>query len=155
MILRYFIEPGLSLLPAKMDTIEASVMLTAIGLQESRFEHRFQVGGPAHGFWQFEKGGGVQGVLSHITTIDIIRHICKLLRVEPSVTKCFDAITYNDTLACIFARLLLWTLPYSLPKIGEEKKAWEQYLDAWRPGKPREESWSNFYWKACEMVKNG
>ena len=28
-------------------------MLLAIGLQESRFVHRRQIGGPACGFWQF------------------------------------------------------------------------------------------------------
>ncbi|CAB3905984.1 hypothetical protein LMG3328_04544 [Achromobacter ruhlandii] len=34
------IEPALVLLPARMDTPAVRVMLLAIGLQESRFEHR-------------------------------------------------------------------------------------------------------------------
>ncbi|MCV6902125.1 MAG: hypothetical protein NTT76_05400, partial [Achromobacter xylosoxidans] len=60
------ISPALALLPAGMDTQAAHVMLLAIGLQESRFTHRQQIGGPARGFWQFEKGtrasrGGVWG----------------------------------------------------------------------------------------------
>ena len=53
-------------------------MLLAIGLQESRFEHRRQlVGnpprpiGPAMSFWQAEVGGGmVRGVRIHRATRD-------------------------------------------------------------------------------------
>ena len=54
------IIPGLKLLPPKFDTPEARVMMLAIGMQESRFLHRKQIGGPARGFFQFEEGGGVQ-----------------------------------------------------------------------------------------------
>jgi hypothetical protein len=130
-------------------------MLVAIGLQESRFKHRHQIRGPARGFWQFEKGGGVRGVLSHVATVDIIRHICKLLRVEPGVAKCFNAIAYNDVLGCCFARLLLWTLPYPLAGTHESGKAWAQYLDAWRPGEPHPETWDGFWTEATRIVKNG
>ncbi|OMG90710.1 hypothetical protein [Achromobacter xylosoxidans] len=41
------INPTLALLPAAMDTPAARVMLLAIGLQESRFVRRRQIGGPA------------------------------------------------------------------------------------------------------------
>ena len=44
---------ALALLPSAMDTPQAHCMLLAIGLQESRFVHRRQIGGPACGFWQF------------------------------------------------------------------------------------------------------
>ena len=47
------LDPAAKLLPG-MDSAKARVMLLAIGLQESRFEHRRQIGGPARGFWQFE-----------------------------------------------------------------------------------------------------
>src|SRR3546814_4167946 len=58
------IKPALKLLPKQMDSREARVLLLAIGLQESGFEHRWQVidrrrpnrKGPARGFWQFELG---------------------------------------------------------------------------------------------------
>lgn len=54
------LDPALKLLPS-MDSVRARMMLLAIGLQESRFEHRRQLGnGPARGFWQFESGGGVR-----------------------------------------------------------------------------------------------
>src|SRR5690554_6652716 len=67
------IAPALELLPAQMTSPEAVVMLLAIGLQESRFQHRRQlVGspprpvGPAKSFWQAEQGGGmVRGLLRY------------------------------------------------------------------------------------------
>ena len=63
-VLRTNVLPGMALLPDRMDTPEARVMMLAIGLQESRFVHRRQIKGPARGFWQFEQGGGVIGVVS-------------------------------------------------------------------------------------------
>ncbi|WVM93520.1 hypothetical protein ULG90_06320 [Halopseudomonas pachastrellae] len=59
------IAAALSLLPDRMASPEAEVQMLAIGLQESRFEHRHQIGGPAHSWWQMELGGGVRGVLTH------------------------------------------------------------------------------------------
>lgn len=57
---RSIVEPTLLLLPAKMESPQAVVMLLTIGLQESLFEHRRQLGnGPARSFWQMERGGGV------------------------------------------------------------------------------------------------
>lgn len=61
------ITPALELLPPKMTSPEALIMLLTIGLQESGLQHRRQlVGssprptGPATGLWQFEQGGGVR-----------------------------------------------------------------------------------------------
>ena len=67
------ITPALALLPARMSSSEAELMLLVIGLQESRFQHRRQlVGspprptGPAKSFWQAELGGGmVTGLLRY------------------------------------------------------------------------------------------
>lgn len=41
------IAPALALLPARMSSPSAEVMLLAIGLQESNLTHRRQIGGPA------------------------------------------------------------------------------------------------------------
>ena len=57
--LRFAIDPALSLLPPVMDTRAARAMIISICLQESRLQHRRQIGGPARGFAQFERGGGV------------------------------------------------------------------------------------------------
>ena len=49
-VMRDAVRPALALLPAAMNTPQARCMLLAIGLQESRFVHRRQIGGPARGF---------------------------------------------------------------------------------------------------------
>ena len=141
-LVKYFIAPGLSLLPSKMDTPEARAMLLAIGFQESAFKYRLQIGGPARGFWQFEQSGGIRGVLHHPNTRHTIAEVCEVLRVSAQEDACYTAVAYNDMLACCFARLLLWTLPWALPGRGDLEEGWKQYLEAWRPGKPRPETWA-------------
>lgn len=140
------------LLPSRMDTIPARAMLLAMGLQESRFEHRVQIGGPAHGFWQFEAGGGVKGVLNHAATKPLILPICSVRNVQPTVSACYEAIVNDDVLACAFARLLLYTVPGILPTQDEPQKGWDQYIDGWRPGKPHRETWDAFFNQAWTEV---
>lgn len=141
-----------SILPARMDSDEARAMLIAIALQESRFEHRAQIGGPARGFWQFELGGGVRGVLNHPGSKQYIRHVLDSLAYDYLPETSYEAIKNNDVLACCYARLLLWTLPDVLPTRGEDEESWKQYIDAWRPGKPHRESWDAFYAAAWNIV---
>jgi len=145
----YVFPAAFSLLPEKMDTPEARVMLLAIGLQESRFNHRAQIRGPAKSFWQFEKGGGVKGVLSHYASAPHAHDALLTLNYTLSSAEAYEAIEHNDTLACVFARLLLWTLPSPLPTTSEE--GWAQYIDAWRPGKPKAETWPAFYAQASAL----
>src|SRR3546814_10617520 len=54
-ILGFAIEPAIDLLGPQFGSVDAERMLLAIGLQESRFLHRAQIGGPARGYWQFER----------------------------------------------------------------------------------------------------
>src|SRR5690606_12018619 len=68
------IEAGLALLPEPDSSREARAMLLAIALQESRFMHRRQIGGPARGYWQFEVGG-VRGVMTHRHTSTLAREL--------------------------------------------------------------------------------
>lgn len=148
---RYILPCAYSVLPAPMASEAATRLLLAIGVQESGFEHRHQIGGPAVGFFQFEQAGGVRGVLSHPQTRQPIRDALKALRYSPdaSTWSCFDAIRHNDVLACVFARLLLWTLPDPLPT--DAQTGWSQYRAAWRPGKPRLSDWSESWRKAMEV----
>lgn len=141
-----------ALLPAAMDSIPARAELLAIGLQESRFEHRVQIGGPAHGFWQFEQGGGVRGVMDHAATKAHILKVCTALGVTPTVRACYAEIVNNDVLACAFARLLLWTMPGRLPDAGEREKGWHQYIEGWRPGAPHRHTWDAFFDRAWQEV---
>src|SRR5690606_6759330 len=128
------IAPALELLPAQMTSPEAVVMLLAIGLQESRFQHRRQLvgrpprpAGPATGFWQFERGGGVTGVLSHRASRDHAHALCRSRDVIAAPAEVWVALQHDDVLAAGFARLLLWTDPHRLPPLGDAQAAWDLY----------------------------
>lgn len=142
----------LDLLPGNMHTNAASAMLIAIALQESRLTHRKQINGPARGFWQFENGGGVIGVMNHAQTKKIATDVCATLKI-PFVQKTIhEAIAWNDALAYCFARLLLYTEPASLPRQDQPDEAWRQYMNTWRPGMPHRETWNAFYAQAWSAV---
>ncbi|CCH04686.1 phage-related hypothetical protein [Achromobacter xylosoxidans NH44784-1996] len=152
------INPALALLPATMDTPAARVMLLAIGLQESRFTHRRQIGGPARGFWQFEKGtrasrGGVWGVYLHPSSKDRLAALCKARSVSCDPDAIYAALEYDDVLAAGVARLLLWTDPKALPAIGDADAGWALYLRTWRPGKPHPQTWPDLYRQAAAEVQ--
>ena len=109
-------QESMSLLPAGMDSVKAKAEVIAIGYQESQFEHRRQMNnGPAMGFWQFEQGGGVRGVLNHAQVKTIAAAVCSHVGVEASVIPVWNALEHDDVLACCFARLLLFTAPWPLP----------------------------------------
>lgn len=146
----YVFPPAFSLLPSEMDSREARVLLLAIGLQESGFRDRLQHGGPARGFWQFESLGGVRGVLTHPSTSQHAGDVCTALGYEKLITPVSYAIADNDPLACAFARLLLWSLLGPLGTSADE--GWRQYLKAWRPGKPRPETWNGNFTHATEVI---
>ena len=139
-------------LPSKFDSTAATVLLLAIGLQESRFEHRTQIGGPAHGFWQFERGGGVRGVLEHKDTRPYALAACAIRGAVPTAEAVYRRIVDDDLLACAFARLLLWSDPHPLPAPGEIDAAWHLYLRTWRPGRPHSNSWRGLYEHALEAL---
>lgn len=151
-----FVIPGAyALLPASMASPSATAMLLAIGLQESKFKYRQQVGGPARGFWQFEQGGGIAGVLRHEATAP---HIRRVLRAQcyDSMTDapraCHLLVTDNDVIAAAFARLLLWTVPGRLPNRNEAAYGWECYVNGWRPGKPHRATWDAYFASAWQRV---
>lgn len=158
---RLFVLPAaFALLPLPMRSIEATALLLAIGLQESRFELRRQVGGgPARGFWQFEVPG-VREVLTHPQTIVPIGQVVDTLRYGTAADEAVylqRAIGDNDTLAACFARCLLWTLPEKLPEPDQAVVAWSQYRRTWRPGKPRVETWRENYaagWTLAREIRS-
>jgi len=150
--------PAFALLPAKMDTREARCMMLAIGLQESRFVHRRQIGGPARGFWQFEKGtrasrGGVWGVYLHAASKDRLAAVCKARSVAFDPDAIYAALEYDDVLAAGVARLLLWTDPQPLPPVGDADAGWALYLRTWRPGRPHPQTWPVLYRQAVAQVQ--
>lgn len=146
------IAPALALLPARMTSPAAEVMLLAIGLQESGLIHRRQIGGPARGLFQFEQGGGVRGVLLHSLSRQHALAVCEARGVAPSAAAVYAALEHDDILAAAFARLLLWSDPAPLPEVGEVGASWDLYLRTWRPGKPHRHSWDRIYARAMEEV---
>lgn len=150
---RFAFPAAFALLPTAMDTPNARAMLLAIALQESKCCHRRQIGGPARGFYQFEKGGGVKGALIHSATKTHAQQAMQLLAYkDAAVETAFDAIEHNDTLATVFARLLLYTLPDKLPTDTQASEGWGQYVRAWRPGKPHPQTWDANFSAAWALV---
>ena len=151
-IIEYAINPAMALLPPKMTSDKATVMLLAIGLQESRLTHRKQIGGPAKSFLQFESGGGVRGVMTHSASVASAKSLCQALAVPFDRQAIFQAMEFNDILAFGLGRLLLYTDPKALPEIGDTQSAWELYQRVWRPGKPHRQTWNELYRIAVKVV---
>ena len=153
-VISEILNPGLAQLPLAMDSPKARVMLLTIGLQESKFVHRAQVlnsggKGPARGFWQFERGGGVKGVMTHHTTTGHAHRLCAERGVDWDAAAIWAKLETDDLLACGFARLLLYSDPKPLPAIDDANAAWELYAErTWRPGKPHRGTWNAYHDKA-------
>lgn len=146
------ITPALLLFPPKLTSPAARVMLLAIGQQESRFIYRCQVGGPARSFWQFEKGGGVHGVMTHPMTTALCRVLCKARSVDFDINAVYAAMEFDDVLGAGMARLLLYSDAAPLPAINDAQGAWDCYVRNWGPGKPRRETWDAFHAAAVAAI---
>lgn len=142
------------LLPPKLNSPEASLLVYAFGYQESSYEARQQIikkdgklvqAGPAVSWWQMEKGGGIAGVLRHEASKDMALAVCKARGVQPTSAAVWEAMRTDDVLGAAFARLLIYTNPHRLPKIGDSGAAWALYLNEWRPGKPKPDKWPTSY----------
>lgn len=132
--LRQDIESGLALLPANMQTLAAKVLLYTTSRQENPKRLPQQVGGPAVGDYQFEKGGGVKGVLTH-KAVRIYAEACCFVRgVLHTQDAVYEALKTDPVLASALARLLYYTDPKALPAVGDEAGTWALYLRTWRPG---------------------
>lgn len=135
-------------------TPAAEVMLLTIAMQESGLRHRRQINGPARSYWQFERDGGVHGVFTHKRTAGILSNVCSDLSLQHSVNSVYADMEYNDTLACVMARLLLYSDERALPKLSASTfdDAWHYYIRNWRPGKPHPDTWPNYWNDALECV---
>lgn len=151
------IEDGLNLLPVGMGSPGAVVMMWAIGLQESRMHHRYQVlddggKGPARGLWQFERGGGCLGVLTHPASRFWMHRVCVARDVKPASRVLWLALEHDDVLAAAAARLLLFTDPKRLPHPEDAAGGWRYYIRNWKPGKPHPKTWPALHARAIELA---
>lgn len=166
------VAAGLALLPQAMsrNLKQVQVQLLTTHLQESPGQDQCQLPrkpggacGPARGIFQFEKGGGVRGVLEHPSTKNVARLLCKELGIEPTADAVYDALrTTDDRLDVAFARMLYWTDKDPLPGYGDVSKSWEYYIRNWRPGAfangtpearaALRKKWSANYARAMEVI---
>src|SRR5262245_59835524 len=99
----------------------ARVSVLAIAGQESDWTHTTQLGGgPARGYWEFERLGAVAGVMTHRATDDFAKMLCKDIALPFTSTAIWSELARDSNLACSFARLLLWTDPRPLPDVGQQ-----------------------------------
>jgi hypothetical protein len=138
-------------------------MLIAIALQETGLRARRQMleardhwweskPGKGHGFWQFERDGGVRGVLRHAAASAIVLPVIDAMLYPRDPYAVHEALIHNDILACVLARALLYSVPDAMPRPNEADKGWSIYLKAWRPGKAHPEAWPENYRIAWEAV---
>lgn len=156
-VLKTAVEPALALLPSAMTSTRAKVLMLAIMGQESGWKDRYQVvagggKGPARGLAQFERGGGVKGVLEHPATASLAGKVCEARHTPAVVSVVWEELEHDDILAACFARLLLYTDPHPLPELGDVQGAWDYYVRNWRPGKPHRDRWGSNYEKALAAV---
>lgn len=162
------IREAAALLPPKMDSEPARVQVLAQCLQESSLAYRRQMGdGPARGLAQFERGGGVAGVLHHPLSRDLARGVCEARGVAVNTLAVWTALEFDDVLNMALSRLLLWTDPRKLPDPDEfidpdhhidpndpnASASWRLYYRVWRPGKPHINKWPKNHATALAAVR--
>ena len=109
-ILTDIITPALLLLPPRMTSDRAIAELLAIQAQEDPDKRRRQwPEGPARGLWQFERDGGVAGVLRHTLTRDHSMAVCHAHGNAGTVASVYHRLARAprlDVLAPPFFRLI-------------------------------------------------
>lgn len=154
-VFRNAIVPALTALPASMASARGVGMVLSIGLQETRFLTRVQLGnGPARSFWQFEQNG-VKGVLNHPNSMQYATMLAKQRGIQDvTPVNVWNALATDDVLGAGFARLLLWTDPYPLPALTDPNAGWALYQRCWRPGKPRPAEWGVNFQTAVSFLES-
>lgn len=154
-VMRLGVIPALEMLPPHFDTPDARTLMLAIGLQESRFKYRRQMGnGPARSFYQFEERGGVLGILTHSASKTHMMRVCNIRNVPFKTRDVWVAMEHDDVLAAFCCRMLLWTDPRPLPQAADRDGGWAYYIRNWQPGKPHPASWPDLHNKARLFIDN-
>lgn len=142
-------------------SINANGLVVAIGFHESAFGTRDQrdaanAVGPATGYYQFERLGGVVEVLQARKTKEIAAALCARAGVAATPDQVWRrfATPAGDELATAFARLLLWKDPARLPAadFSGVMDAYRMYDRNWRPGAKRPHDWTTSWAVSLEIV---
>lgn len=167
MTLKSDIEAGLALLPDTLRSIDAKVQVYATSIQENptrvprqliKKDGNLQPVGPAAGDYQFEKTGGIRGLVNFKSPRlqQMLDHVCAERMWGKNEDTLFGAVQVDPILAAALARLLYFTDAGALPKAGAEQYAWDVYLRTWRPGayerdpKGLRAKWSKSYAEAMK-----
>lgn len=149
LFLQRAVDPGLALLPSYMTCDCSRVILMSIAGQETNWAARIQSGGgPAHGYWQFQ----IEGVNEVIEKQGPLANAV-LKTLDIPITEAYAAVQYNDLVACVFARLLLWNDPAALPAWGDLAGSFGYYNRNWRPGKPDQTRWGPAYSSSMNAIQ--
>lgn len=152
--LRDIVDPSLKRLTELTGTPSddrARILAMTICGQESSWEYRRQVGGPARFYGQFERWGGVAEVMEKCPTQ--LTCVCTYLDIPYAGDTIFEAMAWNDLLGMTMVRLLLWQDPAPLPELGQVSAAWFYYEKNWRPGAPHPEMWPLRYATSLALIK--
>lgn len=149
--------------PGDPDNKMVQVNLLAISGQEADWKWRAQLSrvtnkpnpnGPALGLWQFERGGGVKGVMTHPSSKIFAQALSIKLGLPFDTETSWRQLMVNDLFAAQYARLLYWTDAYVMPTT--QAAGWEAYYKRlWRPGSPHPEKWPENWAIAVDTVMNG
>lgn len=143
LFLQRVVEPGLALLPGYMVSDQARVILMAIAGQETNWAARAQANdGPGRGYWQFEPAT-VAGLATGARTAPLLLSVMSTLDLVGASPHA--VIQWHDPMACVVARLLIWTDAAALPAVGDANGCWAYYTRLWRPGKPDRMRWLPCY----------
>ena len=142
-------------------TDAARAMLYAAGLQESNLSARFQATpassalrkGAGRGLWQM-RIDDVSRLLTTNSTKERSEAISNKYVGSVHPHAVWATLEYNDVLAAIFARLMLWPDPAALPAPAavNERAALDYYIRCWRPNSPREKDWTVNWRATVEMI---
>lgn len=131
------------------------LVMTIPGQESGGWQYRRQIGigqyypqkVGARGFWQFESPWGGPVAMNDVLqkAASQIQTVCRMLEIPCDKFTLYEAVAWNDTLACAMARLLLWIDPAPLPAVGDKEGAWQYYVRNWRPGAPHRGTWDGYY----------
>ncbi len=106
---------------------------------------------PALAFLKLDSLAARHELLAHPAAAQRMRLACMERGVLATPATLWEAMKTDDVLGACAARLLLYTLPGQLPIASVD--GWNQYVDAWRPGKPKPDTWAAHWQTAGEVVR--
>lgn len=138
------------------------LVMTIAGQESGGWMYRRQIGigqyypqkVGARGYWQFESTWGGPVALNDVVQKAGVQLavVCKALDIPTDEHALYEAVAWNDMLACAMARLLLWIHPAPLPAVGAKEAAWQYYVAQWKPGMPHRHTWDGYYDQAVAAV---